>query len=80
MLVNDVKDPAQGSFPASLATQSMALRQPAQGFGFRKDIKWAVSGHRDIEKLGSGLEARKSALDMTLEMATMYKLPAPVVC
>jgi hypothetical protein len=42
------------------------------GAGLRAGTRWSLVGKGDMEKLRSSLEAHKSALDIALEMVTLY--------
>jgi hypothetical protein len=44
------------------------------GARLRAGVKWSLAGKGDMEKLRSTLEAHKSALDIALEMVTLYEL------
>jgi STAND-like protein len=40
--------------------------------GLRNGVKWVVNGKDDIDKLRVSLEAHKSALELAIELITLY--------
>jgi hypothetical protein len=88
ILAEDAKDINKGSFPESLQKQISGIvtncgnvvvqietcLESHVGTRLGTRVKWSLAGRGDVEKLRSTLEAHKSALDIALEMLTLYAL------
>jgi Fungal N-terminal domain of STAND proteins len=86
ILAGDAGDPTKGSLPETLKRQiagivtnctgvvaeiELTLKRH-EGTGLAKAARWSAIGQGDISKLRSSLEAHKSALEIALDMVTLY--------
>ena len=54
-----------------VAEIEVALKAHAGGGNVKQRVGWAWTGHGDMEKLRSSLEAHKSALNIAVDMASL---------
>ena len=88
-LANDAGDPTNSFLPETLKRQIAGIVTNCMGVvveiehslemhevtGLAKAARWKAIGHGDISKLRSSLEAHKSALEIALDMVTLYSYP-----
>ena len=86
ILADDTKDGSKGPLPETLKRQIAGIVKNCmgvvaeieltlkrhEGTGLAKAARWTAIGQGDISKLQLSLEAHKSALEIALDMVTLY--------
>jgi hypothetical protein len=57
---------------SDVVEQIQKLLEKFAGNGLKNKMRWAVDGRGDMDKLRMSLEAHKSALELALELITLY--------